>query len=243
MGRHEGSINPINRFKEGSYVSSTDRIRIILADHHQIVRDGLQELLEGSGEFEVVGQAGDGDEAMQAALALRPQVVIMDVLIPVKDGIDTCREIKAALPDTQVLILTASTEENVALDAVVAGASGYLQKYSGKEKLLATVRDVAEGEFRIPGEVIKKLLAGERARYRSRPSPDAIRLTARQRHILTLFAQGLSYAQIAEARGKRPLTIRNSIYGIQRKLQAKSKQEMVVWAVRNGLLDTEPIDQ
>ena len=232
-------------------MSSTDRTRVILADHHQIVRDGLQEVLEAAGglqevleaAFEVVGQAGDGDEAMRAALELKPQVVIMDVLIPVRDGIDACREIKTALPDTQVLILTASTEEGVALDAIVAGATGFLQKNSGKEKFLATVRDVAEGEFRIPGEVIKKLLVGERARNRNGAVSDATRLTPRQEHILTLFAQGLTYTQIAEVRGKRPLTIRNSIYGIQRKLKAKSKQEMVVWAVRNGLLDAEPLDQ
>ena len=220
-------------------MTSTNRIRVVLADHHQIVRVGLQEMLEGTGEFEVVGHAGDGEDTVRVSLELTPDVVVMDVLLPNKDGIETCREIKRALPETQVLILTASTAENDALDAVIAGASGYLPKDSDKERLLATVRDVAEGEFRIPGNVIRNLLSGRHASLRS-TSADAVRLTARQREILTLFAQGLSYAQIAEVRGKRPLTIRNSIYGIQRKLQAKSKQEMVVWAVRNGLLDDVP---
>ena len=225
---------------------STNRIRVVLADHHQIVRVGLQEMLEGAGDFEVVGHAGDGEDAVRVALELTPDVVVMDVLLPVKDGIETCREIKGSLPDTQVLILTASTGESDALDAVLAGASGYLPKDSGKERLLATVRDVAQGEFRIPGDVVRNLLSGRRSSARWGTSSPAVRLTARQREILTLFAQGLSYAQIAEVRGKRPLTIRNSIYGIQRKLQAKSKQEMVVWAVRNGLLDEvsepEPAD-
>ena len=216
---------------------STNRIRVVLADHHQIVRVGLQEMLEGAGDFEVVGHAGDGEDAVRVALELTPDVVVMDVLLPVKDGIETCREIKGALPDTQVLILTASTGESDALDAVLAGASGYLPKDSGKERLLATVRDVAQGEFRIPGDVVRNLLSGRRSSAKRGSSSPAVRLTVRQREILTLFAQGLSYAQIAEVRGKRPLTIRNSIYGIQRKLQAKSKQEMVVWAVRNGLLD------
>ena len=219
---------------------STNRIRVVLADHHQIVRVGLQEMLEGAGDFEVVGHAGDGEDAVRVALELTPDVVVMDVLLPVKDGIETCREIKGALPDTQVLILTASTGESDALDAVLAGASGYLPKDSDKERLLATVRDVAQGEFRIPGDVVRNLLSGRRSSERWGSSSSAVRLTARQREILTLFAQGLSYAQIAEVRGKRPLTIRNSIYGIQRKLQAKSKQEMVVWAVRNGLLDDVP---
>ena len=221
-------------------MASTSRIRVVLADHHQIVRVGLQEMLEGSGEFEVVGHAGDGEDAVRVSLELKPNVVVMDVLLPEKDGIETCREIKHALPDTQVLILTASTAENDALDAVIAGASGYLPKDSDKERLLATVRDVAQGEFRIPGNVIRSLLSGRFSSQRQGSLADGVRLTTRQKEILTLFAQGLSYAQIADVRGKRPLTIRNSIYGIQRKLQAKSKQEMVVWAVRNGLLDEAP---
>ena len=219
---------------------STNRIKVVLADHHQIVRVGLQEMVEGAGDFEVVGHAGDGEEAVRVARELMPDVVVMDVLLPLKDGIETCREIKDALPDTQVLILTASTGENDALDAVVAGASGYLPKDSGKERLLATVRDVAHGEFRIPGHVVRSLLSGRRMSLRRDSSTPPVRLTSRQREILTLFAQGLSYSQIAEVRGKRPLTIRNSIYGIQRKLRAGSKQEMVVWAVRNGLLDDVP---
>ena len=216
---------------------ATEPIRVVLADHHQIVRVGLQEMLESAGDFEVVGHAGDGDDALRVSLAQVPDVVIMDVLLPVKDGIDTCREIKGTLPETQVLILTASTGEYDALDAVLAGATGYLAKDSGKERLLATVRDVAQGEFRIPGDVVRNLLAGHAQSYRRSSSSQTVKLTSRQQEILTLFAQGYSYAQIAEIRGKRPLTIRNSIYGIQRKLQAKSKQEMVVWAVRNGLLD------
>ena len=219
---------------------TTNKIRVVLADHHQIVRVGLQEMLEGAGDFEVVGHAGDGESAVRVTQELMPDVVIMDVLLPLKDGIETCREIRKALPDTQVVILTASKGENDALDAVVAGASGYLPKDSGKERLLDTVRHVAQGELRIPGHVVRRLLSGLRISWRRDSSTPAVRLTATQREILTLFSQGLSYAEIAEVRGKRPLTIRNSIYAIQRKLQVRSKQEMVVWAVRNGLLDDVP---
>ena len=139
---------------------STNRIRVVLADHHQIVRVGLQEMLEGAGDFEVVGHAGDGEDAVRVALELTPDVVVMDVLLPVKDGIETCREIKGALPDTQVLILTASTGESDALDAVLAGASGYLPKDSDKERLLATVRDVVPG--RIPDPRRRRKESAER---------------------------------------------------------------------------------
>ena len=181
--------------------------------------------------------AGDGSAAVRMAQQLRPDVIIMDVMMPLKNGIDACREITEMLPGTRVLILTASAEEDAVVEAVAAGASGYLQEYSGKDKLLSTVRDVAQGEYRIPGDVIKSVFAGVRAAEEQQRTREIGRLTARDREILTLFAQGLSYAEITDTRGNQPLTIRNAIYGIQDKLAIESKQELVVWAVRHGLLD------
>ena len=122
------------------------------------------------------------------------------------------------------------------MEAFAAGATGYLQKYSGKERLLRTVRDVAEGEYRIPADAIGRVFAGIRAAAQREKTSELGRLTAREREILTQFAQGLSYAEIAQARGNQPLTVRNAIYGIQDKLGIGTKQELVVWAVRNGLL-------
>ena len=211
-------------------------IRVMLVDDHEIMRDGLREVLQRAGDYEVVGQAGDGAEAVRVAQSLRPDVIIMDVMMPIKNGIDACREITEVLPDTRVLMLTAASERDAVIEAVAAGATGYLEKYSGKEKLLRTVRDVAEGEYRIPGDVIRRVFAGFRTGAQ-RPSHELNRLTTREREILKLFAQGLSYAAIAEVRGNRPVTIRNGVYGIQDKLKIGTKQELVVWAVRNGLLD------
>ena len=212
------------------------RKRVIIADDHSIMRDGLQEVLERSGEYEVVGQARDGEEAVAVAERLKPDVVIMDLIMPNKNGVDACREIVELLPDTRVLVLTASTDEDVVVDAIAAGATGYLQKFSGKETLLETIRDVVAGEFRIPGEVVRKVFEGMRS------APEQVgatedQLTAREREILKLFAEGRSYGEIGEVRGNRPLTIRNAIYIIRDKLGVKTRQEMVVWAVRNGLLD------
>ena len=212
------------------------QIRVMLVDDHEIMRDGLREVLQRAGDYEVVGQAGDGEAAVRVAQSLRPDVIIMDVMMPLKNGIDACREITEILPDTKVLMLTAASEEDAVIEAVAAGATGYLQRYSGKEKLLRTVRDVAEGEYRIPGDVMKRVFAGLRAGA-PQPTHGLNRLTAREQEILTLFARGLSYAEIAEARGNQPVTIRNGIYGIQDKLKIETKQELVVWAVRNGLLD------
>ena len=222
-------------------MAPTTQIKVMLVDDHEIMRDGLREVLERSGDFEVVGQAGDGAAAVRVAQSLKPDVIIMDVMMPLKNGIDACREITEMLPDTRVLILTASTEEEAVMEAVAAGATGYLQKYSGKEKLLVTVRNVADGEYHIPGDVIRRVFAGFRAMSEQINIEEMGRLTAREREILALFAQGLSYARIAEAKGNKPLTIRNAIYGILDKLGVETKQELVVWAVRHGLLDDSQI--
>ena len=213
------------------------QVRVMVVDDHEIMRDGLREILERSGNFEVVGQAGDGVSAINIALKLKPDVIVMDVMMPLKNGIDACREITEMLPDTKVLILTASAEEDAVMEAVAAGATGFLQKYSGKEKLLDTVREVAEGEYRIPSNVLRRVFAGIRGAAERKTTDSPKSLTQRNREILTLFAQGLSYAEIAEARNIQPLTVRNAIYNIQDKIGIGTKQELVVWAVRNGLLD------
>ena len=175
----------------------------------------------------MVGQAGDGVAAVEAAQILQPDVIIMDVIMPLKNGIDACREIMDLLPNTRVLILTAATEEDAVIEAIAAGAMGYLQKFSGKEQLLAVVRDVAAGQYTIPNDAMHRVFTAIRT-MSMQLDPPPERLTTREREILKLFAQGLSYAQIAEAKGNRPVTIRNAIYGIQEKLGAKSKQDIVV---------------
>ena len=211
-------------------------IRVLLADDHSIMRDGLRVMLEQSGEFEVVGQARDGEEAVRAASELAPDVVVLDVMMPNKDGVEACREIMESLPDTRVVMLTASTEEDAVIEAVAAGATGYLQKVSGMEQLLATVRDVAAGEIRVPASIVRRVFAAIRAGA-EQEEKGLGGLTQRDLQILTSFCRGLSYARIAEARGVKSVTIRNAVYAIQGKLSLNSKQEMVVWAVRNGLLD------
>ena len=211
------------------------RIRVLLADDHSIMREGLKMMLEQSGDVEVVGQAKDGEEAVRAAPELAPDVIVMDVIMPNKDGVEACREIMESEPNTRVVMLTASTEEDAVIEAVAAGATGYLQKVSGMDRLLRTVRLVAAGEMQLPTEVVRRVFAGIRGQ--SKTEVDEDNLTRREREILALFSQGMSYAAIAEARGIKPVTVRNAIYNIQGKLGFGTKQEIVVWAVRNGLLD------
>ena len=207
-------------------------IRVLLVDDHSIMREGLESMLRGSDEFQVVGQAQDGDEAVRAAAELSPDVVVMDVMMPNKDGVEACREIMDAAPDIRVVMLTASTEEDAVIEAVAAGATGYLQKVSGMDRLLDTIREVAADELRLPPDVVRRVFEG--IRRGAEPEDENGPLTRRERKILALFRQGLSYARIAEIRGVRPVTIRNAIYAIQGKLEMGSKQEIVSGPCRTG---------
>lgn len=217
-------------------------VRVLLVDDHQIMLDGLQKLIESSGDFEIVGQAQTGDQAVSLAIEHKPDVVVMDVFLTGRDGIDACREIKETVPDTRVLMLTAATEEESVLNAISAGATGYLRKLSNAQKLLDTIRDVSEGEYRMPQEVMRKVFAGIRTSPQLADKSALDRLTEREKQILQLFAGGRSYTDIARQRGNQTVTIRNAIYGIQNKIGVKSKQEMVLWALRNGLLNDDPND-
>ena len=218
-------------------MAARERIRVVVVDDHSIVRVGLTQVLEQSGEFEVVGQAADGEEAVRVAAEVSPDVVVMDVMMPKKDGAEACREIMEAAPDTRVVMLTASTEEAAVMEAVAAGATGYLQKETDRQRLLATVRGVYRGELRLPVAVVRRVFAEIRSAARAVDPAEAAGLTPRDREILVSFAQGMSYAAIAEARGLKTVSVRNAVYGIQRKLGVESMQGLVLWAVRNGLLD------
>ena len=207
---------------------------MLLADDHAVTREGLQVILERSEEFEVVGQARDGVEAVKAASELSPDLIVMDVMMPKKDGVEACREIMESLPDTKVIMLTASTEADAVIEAVAAGAVGYLQKVAGIDQLLGMMRSAAAGEGRLPIEVVRRVFDRLRSGAKSK---EEIALTPREKEILASFCRGMSYVAIAEARGVKVATIRNTIYTIQVKLGVASKQEIVVWAARNGLLD------
>ena len=182
-------------------MSSPNRIRVMVVDDHPIVRSGLRDTLEASGRFEVVGQAEDGEEAVRTVEEIAPQVIVMDVIMPNKDGVDACREIMELLPDTRVMMLTASTEEDAVIEAVAAGATGYLRKYSRPEELVRALVDVAEGGVQVPAEVLREvfsMIRGERKLVSRQPLD---KLTALERETLALFASGKSYTEISKVRG------------------------------------------
>ena len=217
-------------------MSANERIRVMIVDDHSIVRVGLKQVLEQSGEFEVVGEAADGVEAVRVAADVSPDVVVMDVIMPKKDGVEACREIMESAPETRVLMLTASTEEDAVVEAVAAGATGYLQKETDREQLLSAVRDVARGDLRLPTEIVRRTFKALLDGTGTGDAAAEAGLTPREREILVSFAQGMSYARIAEARGIKPVTVRNAIYGVQQKLKVKTMQGLVLWCVRNGMV-------
>ena len=216
---------------------STNVIRVMLVDDHPVTRRGLREMLEDAGTFKVVAQAGDGVEAIIQAEETRPDVIVMDVMMPKKDGVEACRSILDLLPETKVLMFTASSEDDAVIGAIAAGAAGFLQKYSGSDELMDAIRKVAEGRLRIPDDALRRVFRLIRSGTVLTPGPKV--LTVREREILAHFARGKPYARIAETLGVSTVTVRNAIYRVQDKLGVESKQEIVVWAVRNGLLDGE----
>ena len=153
---------------------------------------------------------------------------------------EACRDILDLLPDTKVLMLTASTEEDAVIEAIAAGATGFVQKYSGSDELVDTLRQVAEGRLMIPEDAVRRVFNLLRSGTVLMPGPKV--LTVREREVITHFAKGKPYARIAVALEISTMTVRNTIYRIQNKLGVQSKQEIVVWAVQNGMLDGEEED-
>ena len=212
-------------------------IRVMLVEDHPLTSRGLRETLEDQEGFQVAGQAADGVEAVRLAQETRPDVIVMDLFLPVKDGVEACREITGLLPGVRVLVLTASADEKDVIRAVSAGATGFLRKVTGSDELVHAVRQVAAGNLVVPQDAVRRafMLLGDGCT----PNPAPVVLSPREREALTRFARGRSYAQIAEDMGISKVTVRNAIYRVQNKLGLASHQEIVVWAVRNGLLDGE----
>lgn len=204
------------------------KVTVLIADDHAIVRTGLATLLEAKGGIAVVGEAADGNAAVQEALRLKPDVVVMDVMMPVKDGIEATREIVAALPGTRVLILTTSTVAADITRAMQAGAFGAISKATDNDTLADAIKAVAAGRRTLSPD-LSELIENDRS------MPD---LTERQLRILELVSQGLSNPEIAKALGVTVITIKKHMESILTKLDAANRSEAITIAMRNHLLPT-----
>jgi two-component system response regulator NreC len=211
------------------------RITVLLADDHAVLRAGLRALLNAEPDLDVVGEAGDGVEAVRLAKALRPAVVVMDISMPLKDGLQATREISAALPATRVLVLTMHAEEQYLLGVLEAGGSGYVLKRSADTELITAIRAVARGEaFLYPSAAA--LLLGAYRRGEHPPRPGEERLSEREIDVLRLTAEGFSNTEIGSQLYLSPKTVDTYRQRIMIKLGLHHRSELVHYALRAGLL-------
>jgi DNA-binding NarL/FixJ family response regulator len=226
-------------------IPENEAIKVLIVDDHALFRRGLQMVLEGETDIEVVGEASDGHEALEKAEETAPDVVLMDVRMPKRSGIEATRSIKDTLPSTRILMLTISDEEADLYDAIKAGASGYLLKEISIEEVANAVRSVHAGQSLISPSMASKLLneftsLAKRAEERqSVPTP---RLTERELEVLKLVAQGMSNREIATELYISENTVKNHVRNILEKLHLHSRMEAVIYAVRERLLDINEPD-
>lgn len=214
------------------------KIKVMVVDDHPMWRDGVARDLTEAG-LDVVATASNGTEALNRAPAVRPNVVVLDLQIPAPNGVEVTAALVKADPSVRVLILSASGEQDDVLDAVKAGATGYLVKSASRKELVSAVLRVAEGDTVFtPG--LAGLVLGEYRRLSDVPSatdPDAPQLTERETEVLRLVAKGLSYKQIAERLFLSHRTVQNHVQNTLRKLQMHNRVQLVRYVIEQGLDD------
>jgi len=208
-------------------------MRVLVADDHSLFRDGLVSLLEAAGH-QVVGQVGDGQAAVEAARRLNPDLILLDVSMPVLDGLGALRQIKAERPQTQVVMLTVSDDDTL-FDALQAGAQGYLLKSLSAEEFLGMLEGVTRGEAALTRKTAARLIDGLAHGKRSAEEPQD-RLTPRETALLGLVASGMSNKAIAQEMSISENTVKYYMKSILQKLGARNRTEAASLALRNGLI-------
>lgn len=216
-----------------------ETIRVMLADDHPIVREGLRALLATEPDMIIVGEAKDGDEAVCKARTLQPDVILLDLVMPRKDGLIAIGEITHDLPDVRILVLTSFAEDEKVFPALKAGAAGYLLKDTSPQELLQAIRDVSRGESALHPTIARQLL--REFRRPTDPASATPSLTEREREVLLLVAQGLSNLTIAEQLIISERTVRSHISNILEKLHLSNRTQAALYALRQGWLPLEPL--
>jgi DNA-binding NarL/FixJ family response regulator len=219
--------------------TTPDRLipRVLLVDDHDLFRTGLRNLLDDQ-DVEVVGECGNGTDALQAVRELAPDVVVMDLNMPGISGVEATRQISMVAPLTRVLVLTISDQDGDVMDAILAGACGYLLKDASITDLMQGIRSAAVGESLISPTIAAKVLQRVRATGGSRRDAELIQseLSARELQVLKLIANGKDNALIAAELHISPKTVKNHISNILMKLQIETRIQAAVYAVRSGLV-------
>jgi NarL family two-component system response regulator LiaR len=210
-----------------------EKIRILIVDDHAVVREGLRALIDARPEMELVGEAVDGVEAVQKARSLQPDVILLDLVMPRKGGIEAIDEIKEESPSARILVLTSFAEDDKVFPAIKAGALGYLLKDSSAQELLEAIRDVYRGEPTMHPTIARKLM-----RELQRPPdlpPTEEPLTQREVEVLGFVAQGLSNQEIADRLVISERTVRTHVTNILGKLHLANRTQAALYALREGL--------
>ena len=214
-----------------------DELRVLVVDDHDLYRTGLRNLLEEQG-VNVVGEAENGETAIRLASDLAPDVVIMDLNMPGVGGVETTRRLSSLAPLSRVVVLTISADDDDVMNAVMAGACGYLLKDSSIQELIAGIRAASEGESLISPQIAAKVLQRLRAQSKDADAAETIRaeLSDRELQVLKLIANGKDNAQIARELFISPKTVKNHISNILMKLQIENRIQAAVYAVRSGIV-------
>ena len=217
------------------------RIRVLLADDHALFRRGVASLLTAESGFELVGEASDGRQAVEMARELMPDVILMDVSMPVMDGLEATRRIKEEFPYVKIVILTVLEGERSLFTAVKSGAQGYLLKNIEPQALFGTLRGVVRGEAPVSRSMAAQLLS-EFARQARHPAPaiPASGLTARETEVLEQVAKGRSNKEIAAALAITENTVKNHLKNILEKLHLENRVQAATYALRQGLCEKPP---
>ena len=214
-------------------------IRVLLCDDHTIVRKGIGALLATQADIKVVGEAADGAEAVAAAEALQPDVILMDLVMPNLDGIDATQQITACRPDAHILVLTSFAADEKVFPAIKAGALGYLLKDTGPAELLQAIRQVARGEPSLEPAIARKLLSELHHPPKAPPTVDP--LTEREVDVLKLVAQGLSNRVVADRLVITERTVCTHVSNILGKLHLASRTQAALYALKAGLTSLEDV--
>jgi NarL family two-component system response regulator LiaR len=215
-------------------------IRVLIADDHAIVRKGVRALLSTERDIQVVGESSDGVEVVAQAKALRPDVILMDLVMPKLDGIEATRQIAAQQPEVRVLVLTSFAADDKVFPAIKAGALGYLLKDSGPEELVKAIRQVHRGEPSLEPTIARKMLT--ELSHPPKAPVTADPLTQRELDVLRLVAQGKNNKEIGEQLAISEMTVRTHMSNILSKLHLASRTQAALYALREGIasLDGSP---
>ena len=209
-----------------------DRVRVMIVDDHAVVREGLKNYLGARGGFEIVGEAATGAEAVDAAEKMRPQVILMDLVMPVMDGIEATRKLHETLPDIKVIVLTSFADDDKLFPALRAGAVAYLLKDVSPDELAEAIRAAARGETRLNSDVTQRLVAGLAAGAQSRPED---LLTAREMDVLRCLARGMSNKEIGGDLFISEKTVKTHVGSILDKLGLADRTQAALYAVKHGV--------